>query len=183
MKVFGVGVPGFGLMGKTTLFGVLTLPVACSGQPPAGSPSLPRSEVAAESSADGPIASTEPDWPQWRGPRRDEISDEKGLLPSWPNSGPRLVWEIGNLGHGWSSPIIVRERLYITGDVNDDLVIFAFDLDGKPTWQAKNGRSWTGSYPGARACCAYSEGKLYHMNAHGRVACLEAATGKETLGR
>ena len=83
------------------------------------------------------------------------------------------------MGRGWSSPIIVRDRLYITGEMDDDLVIFAFDLDGKPLWQAKNGRSWTGSYPGARACCAYSEGKLYHMNAHGRVACLEAATGKE----
>ena len=93
--------------------------------------------------------------------------------------GPKLAWKIGNLGRGWSSPIIVRDRLYITGDVDDDLVIFAFDLDGRPLWQATNGRSWTGSYPGARACCAYSAGKLYHMNAHGRVACLDAATGKE----
>ena len=30
--------------------------------------------------ADGPIASEEQGWPQWRGPRRDGISDEKGLL-------------------------------------------------------------------------------------------------------
>jgi outer membrane protein assembly factor BamB len=89
------------------------------------------------------------------------------------------VWKIGNLGYGWSSPIVIGDRLYITGDVKDDLVIFAFDLNGKPQWQAKNGKSWTGSYHGARACCAYSEGKLYHMNAHGRVACLDAATGKE----
>ena len=101
------------------------------------------------------------------------------MLPTWPEDGPRLVWKIGNLGHGWSSPIIVGDRLYITGDVDDDLVIFAFDLDGKPLWQAKNGAAWTGPHPGARACCAYSEGKLYHMNAHGRVACLDAATGKE----
>ena len=58
-------------------------------------------------------------------------------------------------------------------------VIYAFDLNGKPQWRSKNGESWTGSYPGARACCVYSEGKLYHINAHGRVACLSAATGKE----
>ena len=95
------------------------------------------------------------------------------------NNGPRLLWKIGNLGRGWSSPIIVRDRLYITGDVGDDLVIYAFDLGGKPQWRSKNGESWTGPYPGARACCVYSEGKLYHMNAHGRVACLDAATGKE----
>ena len=135
--------------------------------------------AAAEPAADGPIASPEPDWPQWNGPRRDGISGEKGLLPRWPERGPRLVWKIGNLGVGWSSPIIVRDRLYVSGEIDKDLVISAFDLDGKPVWQTKNGRSWTGSYPGARACCAYSEGKLYHMNAHGRVACFEAAKGKE----
>jgi outer membrane protein assembly factor BamB len=53
------------------------------------------------------------------------------------------------------------------------------DLEGKPVWQAKNGRSWTGSFPGARACCAFSEGRLYNMNAHGRVACLDAASGQQ----
>jgi outer membrane protein assembly factor BamB len=135
--------------------------------------------VAAESDADGPIASPELGWPQWRGPRRDGISDEKGLLPTWPENGPRLVWKVDKLGHGWSSPVIVGDRLYITGDVGDDLMIFAFDLNGKPVWHAKNGAAWTGPHPGARASCAYSEGKLYHMNAHGRVACLDAATGKE----
>ena len=154
------------------LFGLLLLPAACGGQLPTDSSAVPLAEEAAKPNSDGLIASAEPDWPQWRGPRRDGISDEKGLLPAWPEHGPRLVWKIGNLGRGWSSPIIVRDRLYITGDVGDDLVIYAFDLGGKPQWQTKNGESWTGSYPGARACCVYSEGKLYHMNAHGRVACL-----------
>lgn len=48
----------------------------------------------ASSPADGLIASPEPDWPQWRGPRRDGISDEKGLLSSWPDGGPELLWKI-----------------------------------------------------------------------------------------
>jgi outer membrane protein assembly factor BamB len=176
LRIGGFGISGFGFAGMTALLAILMLPVVCNGQPPAA---VPRTEVAADSAADGPIASAEPDWPQWRGPRRDEISDEKGLLPTWPAKGPRLLWKITGLGRGWSSPIVVRDRLYVTGDVNDDLVIFAFDLNGKPLWQAKNGRSWAGSYPGARACCVYSEGRLYHMNAYGRVACLKASTGKE----
>jgi outer membrane protein assembly factor BamB len=163
----------------TVAVGFLMLPVGCSAQPPDNIPPVPNTRVAAQCDTDGPIASPEPDWPQWNGPRRDSISGEKGLLPTWPAGGPTLVWKISNLGLGWSSPIIVRDQLYITGDVDDDLVIFAFDLDGKLRWQTKNGQSWTGSYPGARACCACSEGKLYHMNAHGRVACLDAATGKE----
>ncbi len=128
---------------------------------------------------DGLIATPEPDWAQWRGPRRDGICDEIGLLAKWPEGGPRLLWTVHGLGRGWSSPIIVRDRLYITGDVGEDLMIFAFDLDGNPVWQSTNGAYWKNPYPGARASCAFSEGRLYHMNAHGRVACFDAASGNE----
>jgi outer membrane protein assembly factor BamB len=128
---------------------------------------------------DGLVASTEPDWPQWRGRRRDGISDEKDLLSSWPQGGPKLLWKIEDLGTGWSSPIIVDQRLYVTGDVDNDLVIFAFDLEGDPKWRTTSGQAWKGPYPGARASCAFAEGRLYHMNAHGRVACLDASSGRE----
>lgn len=126
------------------------------------------------------VASKEPGWPQWRGPRRDGISDEKGLLQTWPEGGPKLLWKIAGLGRGWSSPIVTGGSIYITGDVGEDLIIFAFDLEGKPRWKAVNGRAWTGQYPGARGACVYDEGYLYHLNAHGRVACLDARTGRET---
>jgi len=128
---------------------------------------------------EGLIASEEQDWPQWRGRRRDGISDEEGLLSSWPASGPKLLWKIDSLGMGWSSPIVAGERLYVTGDVGDDLVVFAYDRSGTEQWRAKNGKAWKGPYPGARACCAFSEGRLYNLNAHGRLACLDAASGRE----
>ena len=128
---------------------------------------------------DGLIASSEPDWPQWRGPRRDGISGEKGLLQSWPEDGPELLWKIGGLGTGWSSPIIVGQRIYITGDVGSDLVIFALDLNGQVQCKVKNGRNWKNPYPGARACCVFSEGRLYNMNANGRVTCLDVESGQE----
>ncbi len=126
------------------------------------------------------IASKEQGWPQWRGPRRDGISDEKGLLQSWPAGGPRLLWKIDGVGKGWSSPIVTGGTITLTGDVGEDLCIFALDLDGKQKWKTTNGRAWTGQYPGARASCVYDEGSLYHLNAHGRVACLDARTGRET---
>ncbi|MFP4058257.1 MAG: PQQ-binding-like beta-propeller repeat protein [Candidatus Brocadiia bacterium] len=134
------------------------------------------------------IALDEPGWPQFRGPRRDAICRETGLLEWWPEGGPAVLWERGDIGRGYSSPTIVRDTLYITGDVGDDLVIFAFDLaaggddeaSAPPVkWRTTNGRAWKRSHPGARATCTYAGGRLYHMNAHGRVACLEAATGKE----
>ncbi|NLC55745.1 MAG: PQQ-binding-like beta-propeller repeat protein [Armatimonadetes bacterium] len=128
---------------------------------------------------EGLVASPEAGWPQWRGPRRDGVSREKGLLQSWPEGGPRLLWRVEGIGTGWSSPVVSRGRIYITGDVGDDLVIQAFDRNGRRLWQAKNGAAWKGDYPGARACGALSEGRLYHLNAHGRLACLDAATGRE----
>jgi outer membrane protein assembly factor BamB len=132
------------------------------------------------------LALDEPGWPQFRGPRRDAICTETGLLQSWPEAGPPLLWETGGLGRGYSSPTIVKDTLYITGDVGNDLVIFAFDLAaaGKEKappikWKTTNGRAWKRSHPGARATVTFSDGRLYHMNAHGRAACLDAATGEE----
>lgn len=119
------------------------------------------------------------DWPQWRGPRRDGVCDEAGLLQSWPEGGPKLIWKSNDLGRGYCAPIIVGQRIYLAGDVGEELHVFALDLDGKPVWKSKNGRAWNGSHPGARASCAWSDGRLYHLNAHGRVACLDAATGAE----
>ncbi len=134
---------------------------------------------AAETIADGLIASAESGWPQWRGPRRDGISDEKGLLGAWPKGGPSLRWKFDGLGIGWSSPIVVGDRVYITGDVNEDLVLWALDHEGRVQWRARHGAAWTGSYPGSRASCAYSGGRLYLLNAHGRLACFDAADGTE----
>ena len=62
------------------------------------------------------VASAEPGWPQFRGPRRDGVSDERGLLGAWPEGGPRLLWKAEGLGKGFSSPVIAGGRLFITGD-------------------------------------------------------------------
>lgn len=51
----------------------------------------------------------------WRGPERDGVYFENGLLKEWPSEGPELLWETMELGKGYSSPVIVDGRLYITG--------------------------------------------------------------------
>src|SRR4051812_3870862 len=53
------------------------------------------------------------DFPQWRGPKRDGISQEKGLLKEWPKDGPKLMWQVKDLGSGYSTPSIVGDRLYV----------------------------------------------------------------------
>jgi len=167
---------------RTIVAWMLLLPAAVlaenqSPQPATAPPGLSSSIPAAI--PEGLLASPEPDWPQWRGPRRDGVCNETGLLSSWPQAGPERLWTVSGLGRGWSSPIIVGQRLYVTGDVGDDLVVFAFDRDGTPVWRATNGGAWKGPYPGSRACCAYSDGRLYHLNAHGRLACLDSVLGEE----
>ena len=125
------------------------------------------------------IASAEPGWPQFRGPRRDGISDERGLRQTWPEGGPPLLWSAQGLGRGFSSPVISGGRLFVTGDFGDEVRVLALDLQGKLLWIARNGASWLNQYPGARDPVAYSAERVYHQNAHGRVVCLEAATGRE----
>jgi len=131
--------------------------------------------------AEGPriVPSPEPGWPQWRGIFRDGRSAEKGLLGEWPDEGPSLVWKAEGLGYGYSAPIITGGRIYVGGDVGNELHIFALDTNGKRLWETANGRAWKEPYPGARASCTFSEGRLYHLNAHGRMACFDAADGRE----
>jgi len=133
------------------------------------------------SAAESPklVASPEADWPQWRGRLRDSVSSETGLLNSWPEGGPKLLWKIDGMGKGWCSPIIADGKIFIAGDVGSDLKIFALTLDGKIKWTVTNGKAWRKSFPGGRAACCYSEGKIYQMNGTGRVVCLDAKDGAE----
>jgi len=125
------------------------------------------------------VTSPEPGWPQWLGPDRSGVSAEKGLLASWPKSGPKLLWKATGLGKGYSSPVISRGTIYITGDAEEQLFISALDADGKVKWKTPNGKPWVRSFPGSRSSCTYADGLVYHTNAHGRLVCLNANDGKE----
>jgi outer membrane protein assembly factor BamB len=135
--------------------------------------------IAEEQPAATLIRSAAPDWPQWRGPHRNGVSEEQGLLDSWPKDGPKREWTISGIGRGYASPIVVDDTVFIPGDGDGDLLLSAVSLDGELRWQTKNGEVWTRPFPGARAACCYDDGKLYHMNAHGRLACLDAPGGNE----
>jgi outer membrane protein assembly factor BamB len=47
------------------------------------------------------------DWPQWRGPNREGVSQEKGMLKQWPAGGPKLAWQVNDVGDGYSTPSVV----------------------------------------------------------------------------
>ena len=62
-------------------------------------------------SASEPTLARPGDWPQWRGPNRDGLSLETGLLPSWPSDGPRVHWK-KSIGRGFSSVAVSAGRLF-----------------------------------------------------------------------
>ena len=67
-------------------------------------------------------------WPQWRGPNRDGISRETGLLKQWPTEGPPLVWKATGAGRGYSSLAVADNRIYTMGLRGDREFIVAFDV-------------------------------------------------------
>ena len=87
------------------------------------------------------ISSPESGWPQFRGSRRDGISDERGLLGTWPEGGPKLLWTAQGAGKGFSSTIIGGGRLHVTGDFDAELRVLAYDLQGKLLWSVRHGDS------------------------------------------
>ena len=119
-----------------------------------------------------------PAWPQFHGPRRDNKSDETGLLKQWPPGGPKLLWTAKGIGYGYSTVAIASGIIYTTGNIKRDTVITALGLDGKGRWTAKNGPAYLRSYPGTRTTPTLEGGRLYHKNAEGDVVCLDARTGK-----
>lgn len=122
-------------------------------------------------------------WPQWRGPNRDGISPETGLLKEWPEGGPPLFWKAEGLGEGVSSVAVAGGRVFTLGYQERNEVASALDENnGKQLWSVAigpavaehTGMRWlnqrTPTVDGERA---------YFFTARGELICLESATGKE----
>ena len=122
---------------------------------------------------------TDFDWPQFRGPNRDNISRETGLLKKWPPEGPRLLWTARGIGEGFSAVAIADGLIYTTGNIGDYTVITALTTDGSHEWTANNGPAYRREQPGTRSTPTIDSGRLYHENADGDITCLGAGAGEE----
>ena len=77
------------------------------------------------------------DWPQFRGAERDGVSDETGLLKSWPEGGPQVVWRVP-LGEGFSGLSVVVERIYTLFSRKggaDEFLVALNALNGEEIWR------------------------------------------------
>ncbi len=127
------------------------------------------------------LTATAADWPQWRGAERTEICTETGLLKSWPEGGPKLVWKVANLGPGYSGVSIVGDRIYTMGDGSEATEVHALDAaTGQIVWSTKTGKpGGGGGYPGPRCTPTVDGDRLYALSQDGELVGLERATGKE----
>jgi len=116
---------------------------------------------------------------QWRGENRDGIYKETGLLKVWPANGPELLWKYEGIGGGFTSVAIANEKIYITGQTDDKLILYVLDLKGKLLAQKEVGAEWTRNHVGSRCTVNVNDGKLYIGNSLGQVFCLDEATLNE----
>jgi outer membrane protein assembly factor BamB len=122
------------------------------------------------------------DWPAWRGPQRDGICRETGLLQDWPKEGPKLLWTARGLGEGFSGPAIVGNILYTMGNRDGKEYVLALDVshEGKQLWATAIGsvRHGGGGYPGPRATPSIDGDRLYTLGINGDLVCLNLSDGQ-----
>ena len=120
------------------------------------------------------------DWPQWRGPKRDGISAERGLLKTWPSAGPPLAWRATGAGNGYSSFSAANGTLYTLGARGGTEYVMAYDVStGKKLWEVSHGsRFGNDRGDGPRATPTVDGDRLYAFGASGDLAAMDGATGK-----
>jgi outer membrane protein assembly factor BamB len=134
------------------------------------------------------------DWPQWMGPKRDNVWREDGVIERFPPNGPKVLWRTPIAG-GYAGPAVVGSGVllmdYVTADnvkvdnfqraefTGVERVLRLDKQTGAIQWKHEYPVKYNISYPaGPRCTPVIGEGKVYALGAEGNLWCLEAETGK-----
>lgn len=130
----------------------------------------------------GASAVTGADWPGFRGPNRDGLSTETGLLKTWPKDGPKKLWTATNLGLGWGTPSVADGVIYGVGTRDKKDGVWAIkEADGKEIWFTPFSDPASGLLKqtnGPASTPTVHNGKVYTVSANGTLSCLSANDGK-----
>lgn len=169
-------------------------PAATSPDPkpvttPAPAPRTPPTRTPANNSGTRPAArNSQPaataeggDWGQYRGPNRDDISRETGLLKEWPEDGPKQAWRVNGLGEGYSTVAVADGRVITMGNQGDDEMVTALDIQsGDKLWSTRTGRGYRdGTGNGPRGTPTIDGDTVYVLGANGDLAALETSNGNK----
>lgn len=116
----------------------------------------------------------EADWPQWRGPQRDDISPDTGLLSTWPTEGPPRAWLFENCGVGYSGPAVVDGRLYVMGGRDGKSQLICLDAnDGNELWHVDLSSVFENGWgDGPRSTPTVDGDFIYAMTSEGDLSCV-----------
>jgi outer membrane protein assembly factor BamB len=121
------------------------------------------------------------DWPGFRGPNRDGVSTETGLLKQWPPGGPKRLWAAKNLGLGFGTPSVAAGKVFGVGTRDGRDGVWALkEADGSEVWFTPfaDAVKVAGQTNGPSSTPTYADGKVLTVSAGGTVSCLDAADGK-----
>ncbi len=129
-----------------------------------------------------PTPSRVNDWPQWRGPHRDAVCTETGLLPKWPADGPKLLWNArevnkgANVGNGYASVAIAGGKIYTLGDRGGQGNLICLDeATGKVLWVTPFSPTYGDGGP--RCTPTVDGARVYGLSPHGILVCADAGDG------
>ena len=129
----------------------------------------------------GLTIATATDWPQWRGPNRDGISEETGFLKEWRDGGPEVLWKVP-LGEGFSGISVVGERVYTMFSEDDDEFVVCLNAsNGKEIWRFRSDGNYIDSMGGngPRSTPTIDEGLLFTVTAQGKLYALNTENGEK----
>jgi outer membrane protein assembly factor BamB len=119
------------------------------------------------------------DWPQYLGPGRNSMSDQKNLLRTWPQNGPQVLWN-ANIGIGYGGPVIKAGKVYLLD--RDDKAgdnLRCFDLsNGKELWNFAYDAPGSVQFPGSRSVPTIDGNKIYSCGPYGDFYCIDINTHK-----
>jgi outer membrane protein assembly factor BamB len=145
-----------------------------------------------------PLSLLAADWPQWMGPNRDAVWNEKGILKSFPKGGPKVLWR-QPIGGGYAGPAVANGKVYVADKVLNagavepkdpfsgdktktsaiERVLCLDAATGKEIWKHEHPVSYQIQYPAGPRCTPnVHDGKVYALGAMGNLCCLDAGTGK-----
>lgn len=120
------------------------------------------------------------DWPEWRGPNRDGISSETGLLESWPEGGPPLLWKARGLGAGFASFAVSGGKVFTQGQIEGRQFLIALDeKSGALLWRTPNGDTFRDRRGGGpRGTPTLDGNRVYALSSNGDLLCARASDGE-----
>ncbi len=124
------------------------------------------------------VASNGGDWPQFRGPNRDGISDETDLLTRWSEGVPDELWRVP-LGSGFSGLSVAGGRIFtMYGDGQDELAVGIDAATGKQLWRVRIDKLWKSRWgDGPRSTPTVDGEVVFALSSTGKLHALSTTDG------